>query len=660
MSEVTTNDEEQRSFGSSLQKFSKDLVKSLSNFKFSEELTNDNYVSWSQAMSELLQSINLHPFLTNEDYSNVSLSVQQNMKTKFIITNFTLNHLDSTHNIQARNHLSSPSDPHVLVYSPIKIWSFLKNRHAWITEVKLAAVTRALYACKIQQLESLSAYLDRYENLVREFFMYRGQLSDHQRARMLIDSISTLSGTTTELIHAQVVPLTRQGVADYLREYETRQGWTSPAMREANSADASSHGKHTQNKYRGRCSEDECIGPHPDKDFWAKPENARITEEYLARRQGDQKINSSSASTASTVKGRKKISPPAANLATFTGDLDILSLHASYEDVTPSTAVASSTPTSSQIWVPHDTGATNDMVNNICLFDKSSLKPVSSSNKGVKLAGGGISLAVHSEVCVRLKAGDGSTFKPRYCLYIPELSKNLISGGRLRLKGVRELYDEGDNSSFSLVLNGLAIFNGYIGSNGLMNILIKPVSTLEIFACVSTTTDNEHLLHHQHLGRIGRSYLEIMGDKDCVDGLATIAGRVINCNICHLSKSKQLPYNHTRPRAQKFLENVHVDLSGIIRHKSVRLESYYILFCDDYSAYRHIYPLKRKEKGEVHVVFISYIAMSERQPGERLKQFTLDRGGEFINDTLGVQLRDLGIVLHTTAGYTPQQNGVAG
>lgn len=51
--------------------------------------------------------------------------------------------------------------------------------------------------------------------------------------------------------------------------------------------------------------------------------------------------------------------------------------------------------------------------------------------------------------------------------------------------------------------------------------------------------------------------------------------------------------------------------------------------------------------------------MAERQTGSKVIQFTLDRGGEFINDLLGRELKTLGVVLHTTAGHTPQQNGVA-
>lgn len=410
MSEVNTNGHEARVFGNSLQKFSKDLVKSLGNFKFSDELTDDNYVSWSQAMSEILQYIDVDPYLKKDPYVDKSLTDQENTKTKFIITTYILNYLDSNNSIQARNFLSCPEDPHTIIYSPSKIWIFLKNRHARITEVKLAAVTKALYSSKIQRSESLSSYLDRFENLTREFYLYKGQLSDHQSARMLVDSIPSLSETTTDLIHMQVVPFTRQGVADYLREYETRQGWMSPAMREANSADASSHGKMSKGRGKSRCTEDVCLGPHPERDCWSKPENGKKRDEYLAKRQGDRRNTSAATSLASTVKGRKKVTPPAANAASLSDEMAVLSLHASYEDVSLSAAAVTSS-SSTQLWALHDTGATHNMFNDLRLFDKSTLKPVDNSNKRLKLAGGGVSLAVHSEGTVRLKAGDGSIFE---------------------------------------------------------------------------------------------------------------------------------------------------------------------------------------------------------------------------------------------------------
>lgn len=86
---------------------------------------------------------------------------------------------------------------------------------------------------------------------------------------------------------------------------------------------------------------------------------------------------------------------------------------------------------------------------------------------------------------------------------------------------------------------------------------------------------------------------------------------------------------------------------------------YYILFCDDHTSYRHIYFLSDKTKESTFEIVKSYIAMAECQTCSRLKQFTLDRGGESLNDLLGEELRDLGVVLHPTAPHTPEQNGVS-
>lgn len=485
-------------------------------------------------------------------------------------------------------------------------------------------------------------------------------MSDHQLARMLVDSISSLTETTRELIHAQVVPFTRQGVSDYLREYETRQGWSSPAMREANSVDASQSSKFKKNSSRVRCTKENCQGPHPEEDCWARPENAKKKEDFLARRSGDRK-GGQSTPQASTVRGRKKISPPSASVAAVTEDFSAFSLHASYEDVNTPLAAGATVPTTSngRLWALHNTGATHHLFNNICLFDKSKLKPINDSNKRLKLAGGGVSLAVHSEGSVRLKAGDGTVFELKDCLYVPDLSKNLIAGGRLRLKGVREFYNPDDNVSFSLVINGLALFNGYIGQNGLMNVAIEPVSGVNSLQDDKTTTDDNSVLQHRRLGHIGNKYLRQMCKHQAVDGMVGGNYDVVDCKTCSLSKNVQLPFNHSRPRAVRFLENIHVDLSGIMRSKSLSNESYFILFCDDFSCYRHIFPLKSKEKREVYDIFMAYIAVAERQTGSKIIQFTVDRGGEFVNELLGSELRSLGIVLHTTAGHALQQNGVA-
>lgn len=207
-------------------------------------------------------------------------------------------------------------------------------------------------------------------------------------------------------------------------------------MREANTAFGSSSNQPKRTGSKARCSKDVCYGPHLESECWSKPENAKKKEDFLARRNAERQSQPASSS-ATTIKGRKRVVPPSANVASLEKDVSILSLHASYEDVSSvsednytSASSAVARPNNS-LWELHDTGATHCMFNNLALFDKSSLKAVTNTNRRLKLAGGGVSLTVHSEGTVRLKAGDGTHFELKDCLYIPELSKNLIAGGKL-------------------------------------------------------------------------------------------------------------------------------------------------------------------------------------------------------------------------------------
>lgn len=207
---------ERVSYGTPIQKFSKEMINSLSKYKVTEDLTDSNFPTWSQSVKEVFMSMGLSKYLKIENYSDPLLSDEMNEVTAFNITTFILNRLDDHNNTQARNHLTDPKDPSEIIYDPFKCWTYLHKRHNEITEDKLTVVTKALHECKILKSDTLSSYLDKFENLIREFYYYRGQLPDTQTARMLIMSIPSLSETTVELIYTTVKPLTRKGVADYL------------------------------------------------------------------------------------------------------------------------------------------------------------------------------------------------------------------------------------------------------------------------------------------------------------------------------------------------------------------------------------------------------------------------------------------------------------
>lgn len=83
------------------------------------------------------------------------------------------------------------------------------------------------------------------------------------------------------------------------------------------------------------------------------------------------------------------------------------------------------------------------------------------------------------------------------------------------------------------------------------------------------------------------------------------------------------------------------------------------MFTDDYSSYRFTYGLPDKTSETVYDFFVKFIAFAERQTGKRVKMFSLDGGGEFINHRLSPHLENLGIITRVTAPYTAEQNGVS-
>ncbi|EGG00976.1 uncharacterized protein MELLADRAFT_111402 [Melampsora larici-populina 98AG31] len=172
--------------------------------------------------------------------------------------------------------------------------------------------------------DTLSSFIDKFENLIREFYRLKGELSDVQSARMLLSAIPSLSIKMKEYIHNTVVPLTREGVATYLRKYEERHGWTCSAIREANAVSI-----RPNKKVSGECTPDECV----DKRlaFLAK----------ICGKSGGGNLNSSTPITQeSSVRGAKKVFDSSVNNAS--ASMAFLSLNVEFtEDVKDNSSITS-------------------------------------------------------------------------------------------------------------------------------------------------------------------------------------------------------------------------------------------------------------------------------------------------------------------------------
>lgn len=337
-----------------------------------------------------------------------------------------------------------------------------------------------------------------------------------------------------------------------------------------------------------------------------------------AKRNGTQSNCQQNQSQSSKVSGVRQVSLPSANTSIVTSNpfaslhiyldnneefaashsalIPFESSHTVFNDNTPAAKIMNK---SGGQWALYDTGATHYMFKSNSLFSSSSLVKLDDSSKRLKLAAGDVSLAVHSNGTVQLKSGSGKLFELNNSLYVPEIAQNLLAGGAMLRKGVEVLIHPNDSNCFSLVFNGEALFNGAFAANNLMYVSLEPVSPFPGSTAACTSAEDISCLQHRRLGHLSNRYLNIMCKHGSVERIQGDLTQLKDCSICSLSKNTKVPHSSTRPRAIRHLENVHVDISGIIRTKGLKNEMYYALFCDDISSFCHIFFMQSKSKEEV-------------------------------------------------------------
>lgn len=295
-------------FGTPLQRFAQELNKSLSRFSIIEKLTDKNFVRWSQPVKEALMSLDYIKYIKKRDYKDSDLSTEQHSKVKFIITTWMLSLMDAENVQRCRVHLtvrSSGQDDDdtedededsdeelIMTYEPAILWKFLRSHHQSISESSLIVIDTSLHDMKIAPGDSLVTHSDKFNNLMLDFYQYRGKMSDIQSARLLIKTVGDrLSETNKELIHQTVKPLTRQGVTDYLKEYELRNGgFSTAATREANSSTMTGPvaAQSSSKAGRSKCTKEKCVGVHhtPGECF-SNPLNAKKREAWITKKEAE-------------------------------------------------------------------------------------------------------------------------------------------------------------------------------------------------------------------------------------------------------------------------------------------------------------------------------------------------------------------------------------
>lgn len=251
-------------------------------------------------------------------------------------------------------------------------------------------------------------------------------------------------------------------------------------------------------------------------------------------------------------------------------------------------------------------------------------------------------------------------------LYVPNISRNLISTSKLDVAGYNYTFG---NGCFSLYKNTFMIGSGILCDGlyklNLDNLYAETLMTLHHNVGTKRGLVNERsaYLWHKRLGHISQERMkqlvknEILPDLDFTD-----------LNVCvDCIKGKQT--KHTKKgatRSTQLLEIIHTDICGPFDVNSFNKEKYFITFIDDFSRYGYVYLLHEKSQAlNALEIFINEV---ERQLDKKVKIVRSDRGGEYYGryDESGQHpgpfarfLEKHGICAQYTMPGTPQQNGVS-
>ncbi|PLW48308.1 hypothetical protein PCASD_02943 [Puccinia coronata f. sp. avenae] len=245
---------------------------------------------------------------------------------------------------------------------------------------------------------------------------------------------------------------------------------------------------------------------------------------------------------------------------------------------------------------------------------------------------------------------DGTILKLPNSLYVPGLSRNLIS--MLRLSTKTTLITRGDDSIQVLIDDDIRFNCSYC--NDVLEIIgtIGPVPSPSI-AFISSShshpTTPFQTWHHR-LGHAGLARL-----KAVLPNIHLVSSA--SCDACMKGKISRLPFQGHFDRTSQPLETVHADLVGPISPSTNSGARYFLTLVDQHTGYISITLLKKKS--DTTSAILDFQLFFERQTGFPMRRLVSDGGGEFCNRTLSDYLKDSGIQHNVAPPYTPQHNGVA-
>ncbi|KAI7964673.1 hypothetical protein MJO29_002771 [Puccinia striiformis f. sp. tritici] len=361
-------------------------------------------------------------------------------------------------------------------------------------------------------------------------------------------------------------------------------------------------------------TEDECWAVHPEND----PRPKRPASGFVTTT-----VNRSAAPPSSAPASQVQVCP---SFSYITGPV----------------------PKNSPMKIVLDSGASHHMLNNINMFKTTSPTSISivTGNRDDHKE-----LVATARGPAQLQFDDGNVLELSDALYVPNLSRNLVSLVQLMRQqvtitggnyGYKVQIDDGqsfsvDTSNYILEIDGIS----------------QPEVTVQAHTTIASPAVqlSDFQRWHNRLGHASKARIQV--------ALKTplLPSTTVTCDACMSGKLTKLPFNsHFRP-ATAPLEVVHGDLVGPISPATNGGARYFLTLVDQYSG--HIHTSILKLKSDALEAINAYKVYFEQQTGHTIKKLITDGGGEFVNKALSTILTDKGIQHNVSPPYTPQHNGFA-
>ncbi|MBW0472263.1 hypothetical protein O181_011978 [Austropuccinia psidii MF-1] len=256
-----------------------------------------------------------------------------------------------------------------------------------------------------------------------------------------------------------------------------------------------------------------------------------------------------------------------------------------------------------------DTGASNHLFNDIRFF--TDLRH--GVNMAISMGCDKSTLKASGEGTARLMDKNGKTWSLKNCLYIPDLTTNLVALSQLE----KQITIKNEENSSKIFLNNanMPAFTCTTSSGILDTWVMLP----RIKSLYTTNEDWHNQLGHMHEEGIRKLILSFKQEK--------------LCEICTMSKFPKLPFQHNFQKTTRPLKNVHLDICGPIQTASIGGAKYFMI--------------------------INFKEQAGNKLRKRIVNITTDGGGEFLNNNFKRLTDKNGINHIISPPYTPQHNGIA-